>query len=162
MKEGFPLIVLRPASRADEAFRFTVYATTRADELADWGWPPEQQTAFLNMQFSAQERGHAAAFPAATRSIIYMGEIPIGVLMIHRSTEELRLIDIALLPAHRGCGAGTYVVRLLQAEARSLGCPFRLRLLRGNPARRLYARLGFALLDEDGLYVQMEWRADCT
>ena len=40
-------------------------------------------------------------------------------------------------------GWGTALVQEVMAEARQRGLPVRLRVLRSNPARRLYARLGF-------------------
>jgi len=34
--------------------------------------------------------------------------------------------------------------------------PLRLQVLRNNPARRLYERLGFVQTGEDQMYIQME------
>src|SRR5579871_1094420 len=41
----------RSATAADAAFCFSVYAGTRAEELAAWGWGAAQQEMFLKMQF---------------------------------------------------------------------------------------------------------------
>ncbi len=79
-----------------------------------------------------------------------------------REPEELRLVDISLLPAHRGSGVGTELLRALQQEATTAGKPLRLSVARDNPARRLYARLGFTPVagSEVGAepYLALEWR----
>ncbi len=67
---------------------------------------------------------------------------------------------VALVPEARGSGLGTRLLRALQAEAAEKGLPLRLKVVLTNPARRLYQRLGFVGLGDDGVYEQMEWRSD--
>ena len=67
-------------------------------------------------------------------------------------------MDIALLPEHRGAGIGSAVLRGLLAEAAAAGKPVRIHVERLNPARRLYERLGFAPIEDKGVYYLMEWR----
>ena len=64
----------------------------------------------------------------------------------------LLIVDIALLPEMRGTGLGTAILTdLLAAETR----PVQLQVERTNPARRLYERLGFALVEEQAIRVRM-------
>ncbi len=151
-------IALRPAGPADEAFQFQVYASTRAEEMALVPWSAEEKQAFLAMQFSAQRQGYAAQFPDANWQIILQGGAPIGRLIVDRSEEEIRFIDIALLPEHRGRGIGTPLIRGLQEEAAQAGRPLRLHVETFSRALGLYRRLGFQTIGEHGIYLEMEWR----
>ena len=54
---------------------------------------------------------------------------------------------------------GSSLLRSLQNEAAQAGRPVRLRVARGNPAQRLYARLGFRPAASDEIYVEMVWEA---
>lgn len=152
-------VTLRPALPTDHAFRFAVFASTRSEELAQCGWPPEQQTAFLKTQFAAQEQGYTAAFPDATSSLVCLVHTPVGILVVNRSSAEIRIVNIAFLPAYRGRGLGRQVVETLQQEARIHHQPLRLHVFSGNRAQRLYERLGFETVGENGLFLKMEWKA---
>ncbi|HTB80037.1 MAG TPA: GNAT family N-acetyltransferase [Opitutaceae bacterium] len=154
-----PHLSWRPATTADAAFCFSVYASTRAEELAAWGWDAAQQQIFLQMQFAAQAASYRAAFPAAAQAILLRGDRPVGTLIVNQAAEEIRLVDISLLPEHRGAGLGTEIIRRLQAEAHGSGRPLRLQVLKTNPATRLYARLGFVATGSDEMRVEMASRA---
>lgn len=145
-----------PASEADTEFLFKVYVGTRRDEVAGWGWEPVQQEAFLRMQFSFQRRSYDL-YPGADRRTIWHDSCPVGSLMVGRTDSEIRLIDIALLPEYQNAGIGTAVIRELQDEAAAAGKPLCLSVAVGNPARRLYERLGFAVTGETGTHYAMQW-----
>lgn len=153
-------LILRSVVPSDEAFLFELYASTRKEELDAWGWDDVQRKAFLEMQFRAQYMSYRAQFPNADHQIILEGDRPIGRVMVNRTDDEFRLIDVALLSEFRGTGIGTQLVRTLVDEASLAGKPLRLQVMRTNPAARLYRRLGFAVVGDDGLYVQMESAAD--
>jgi ribosomal protein S18 acetylase RimI-like enzyme len=70
-------------------------------------------------------------------------EHPIGRFYVHRGTEEIRLIDVALLSAWQRRGIGSAYVDALLAEAKGAGLPVSLHVEPQNPARRLYLRAGF-------------------
>jgi ribosomal protein S18 acetylase RimI-like enzyme len=150
----------RTATAADDAFLFRLYATTRADEMSAAGWTTAQQEVFLRSQFTARQHSYRAAFPSASTTVILSRQTPIGAFIVNRSSNELRIVDIALLPAHRGRGIGGDLLRSLQEEARTAKKPLRLSVLKNNQlAQQLYLRLGFAPIGEDGLYLKLEWRA---
>jgi GNAT superfamily N-acetyltransferase len=149
----------RSATAADEAFCFSVYASTRAEELAAWGWGVAQQEIFLKMQFTAQAASYRATFPGASHAIVLRGDRPVGTLIVNHTADEIRLVDISLLPEHRGAGLGAATIRRLQAEAHGSGRPLRLRVLKTSPAARLYARLGFIATGGDEMRVEMASRA---
>jgi ribosomal protein S18 acetylase RimI-like enzyme len=152
---------LRPARAADEPFLQALYASTRAAELAAWGWAEAQQNIFLDLQFRAQQQ-HYAAYPNTAHWIIEAPAgattQPIGRLLIARLTDEIRLVDIALLPDFRNRGIGAELVREVQAEASQNQQAVRLHVAADSPARSFYTRLGFYLLEDRGAHWFMEWR----
>lgn len=150
-------IGLRPEQPQDQAFLFELYASTRQEELAAWGWPPEVRTPFLRMQFAASQ-GYHTAFPTADFQIVLVDGQNAGRLVIDRSSKELRVVDIALLPQHRDAAIGSALLQNILAEAAAVGLPVRLCVLKGNRAQRLYIRLGFVKTAETELHLEMEWR----
>jgi ribosomal protein S18 acetylase RimI-like enzyme len=150
---------LRDATSDDEAFLRAVYAGTRADELALTGWEEEQKGVFCQMQFDAQDRHYRLHYPGAQFLVIESDGIPAGRLYVHHGENEIRILDISLLPAHRGAGIGTRLLCGLQAEAAALGRPLTIRVEKFNPAQRLYQRLGFRQMEDQGAYLSMEWRS---
>ncbi|HKQ07137.1 MAG TPA: GNAT family N-acetyltransferase [Blastocatellia bacterium] len=149
---------LRPARVEDEDFLFALYASTRAEEMAAWGWPAAQQDMFLRMQYRALEQRYAAEREVSDHQIILHDDRPIGRLLVARTADEIRLADIALLPEQRGRGIGAALIGELQEEAERAGLPLRLHVTRDNRAARLYERLGFIITGDIGSHFKMEWR----
>ncbi len=158
MPTGSNIITVRPEQPQDEPFLFELYASTRQDELDAWGWPPEMQQSFLAMQFRASQ-GYHDAFPDAEFLIIQLDGANAGRMIVHRTQEELQLVDIALLPRHRNAGIGSALLQRIFGEAAATKKPVRLKVLKGNRATRFYQRLGFEKIAETELHVEMEWRA---
>jgi ribosomal protein S18 acetylase RimI-like enzyme len=79
-------------------------------------------------------------------------------MVINRGAMEIRVVDLALLPAHRNRGIGTFLMRQVCTEAANAGKPVRLCVLKNNRALRCYERLGFAKTGELGVYDELEWR----
>jgi ribosomal protein S18 acetylase RimI-like enzyme len=150
-----PNVRLVPVRPEDEEFVYRVYASTRAEEIAAFGWNAAQQHAFLHMQYTAQKRWYEMAYPDAEHSLILRDEQPVGRMIVQRSPQALRLVDIALLAEHRGCGIGGKLVGELIAEARRRTVHVELQVMKTNRAARLYERLGFVRTGEDDMYYQM-------
>jgi ribosomal protein S18 acetylase RimI-like enzyme len=160
MEDILGSISLRPIKPDDEDFLFRLYASTRENELAALAWDETQKQTFINMQFGAQMQQYRMCYPDADNSLILLKEEGIGRLIVNRSEDELTLIDISLLPAHRGHGIGTRLIRDLLSEAAIATKPVRLHVLETNPAKELYERLGFSIVNSDGLYCEMIWTSD--
>jgi GNAT superfamily N-acetyltransferase len=147
----------RAVGPADAPFLRRLYATGRAAELAHVGWQSEQLEAFLELQYNARERHYREHFPAADDLLVLVGGQPAGRLCVDRGRDEMRVVDIALLPEHRGSGIGTALMAALQEEATIAGLPLALQVEAGNPAANLYRRLGFVIDAGDGVYNTMRW-----
>jgi GNAT superfamily N-acetyltransferase len=108
---------VRPIEEPDDlAFLFEVYASTRVEELAVTGWCPPEIEAFLRRQFSAQHAYYREHYPDAKLQIILAVDRPAGRLYVNHGAEEIRLMDLALLPAYRGRGIGSSLLDALLAE----------------------------------------------
>lgn len=142
----------------DLPFVARLYASTRAAEVAATGWPPQMQAAFLQQQHRAQEQHYRGTYPDTLWLIVERGGAAAGRLYLSRADGGLLLLDIALLPEHRGGGLGGAMMRDLLALARAGGEMVTLHVERTNPARRLYERLGFEKVEEMPIYLRMEWR----
>jgi GNAT superfamily N-acetyltransferase len=152
-------VTLRPVAPEDEEFLLGVYASTREEELAQVEWPPGAKEAFLRSQFEAQRRQYFERFPDAQYEVILLDGRPAGRLWVGRDAEQIRLLDIALLPEAQNRGAGTLLVRRLIEEARSSGKKLRHMIFVMNvDAKRFYERLGFVQTEDVGAYAHMEWR----
>lgn len=149
---------LRPALPDDEPFLFDLYASTRED-VRSWGLPPAQAEAMLRMQHQARARSYRMEFPGAEDQIVLVDGAPAGRLCVDRTGAALRLVDVALLPRHRGRGLGGRLVEAVLEEARAGRRAVELHVLEGNPAARLYRRLGFAFVEPGGEspYRRMRW-----
>jgi ribosomal protein S18 acetylase RimI-like enzyme len=143
---------LRPVGAGDEEFLFRVYAGTRIEELAVTNWSEPQREAFLRQQFSAQQRYYREHYAGATFDVIERDGQPIGRLYVARWPDEIRIVDIALLPEHRRRGIGSALVKEVLAEGDAAGKPVSIHVEQFNPAMRMYERLGFERVGEVGVY----------
>jgi GNAT superfamily N-acetyltransferase len=151
-----PNVALRPVEPGDEEFLYRVYASTREEELAQTGWGETQKATFLRMQFDAQSSYYEEHYRGAEFSVILSDDLPAGRLYVARWPEEIRIVDIALLPGHRGRGIGTRLLKDLISESEESGKPLSIHVEQFNPALRLYERLGFRKVEDKGVYLLME------
>ena len=149
--------MLRPIAPADEPFLLRVYAATRAEEMALIDWDPLQKEAFVRQQFEAQHKHYRESFRAARFDVVERGGRAIGRLYVDRRPDDIRVIDIALLPEERGAGLGGALMRELLDEAAAAGKTLSIHVEKNNRALRLYRRLGFAEIEDQGVYLLMEW-----
>ena len=146
-----------PICAGDETFLYQVYASTRLDELAPLQWPEAEVTKFLKMQFAAQHKYYQESYTEASFELILLHDQPIGRLYIDRREEEIRIVDIALLPEYRSQGIGSALIKDLLKEAEANGKCVRIHVEKFNPALNLYKRLGFAPISDTEVYFLMEW-----
>jgi len=153
---------LRPSLPDDRDFLFRLYASTRMEEIRGFGWSAAQQEAFLRMQFNAQQQWYQATYSTAENQIIEKDHEPIGRMIVQHEAGTWRLLDISLLPEHRGKGIGGELIRALIKECGAAGAVLQLQVVNTNPAQQLYERLGFIKTGQDQIYTQMELRPQTT
>ena len=148
---------MRPATDADLPFLFRLYASTREEELATVvDWSEEQKQAFLRQQFEAQHAWYREQYADAAFDVVEVDGEPAGRFYVDRWEREVRIVDISLLPEHRGRGLGGALLAALFAEADAAGKPVSVHVERFNPALNLYTRLGFLFREDKGVYLLLE------
>ncbi len=103
------------------------------------------QEAFGMWDAAIQRRRLDEVFSPATHSLIVVDGVRAGLLVVEDRTSELFLAQIFLLKAFQRKGIGSTLIGGLIERARAEKKPLRLRVLRVNPARALYERLGFVV-----------------
>jgi GNAT superfamily N-acetyltransferase len=147
-------LALRPALEGDRELLFALMKDALGPYVVATFGPWDEAT-------QRERFFEALTRTLALHEIIELGGSPIGFLNVVRSAEQLKLNRICLLPSHQGRGLGTQLMHALMREADAARLPIRLRVLRVNPARRLYARLGFVVSGEIETHFLME-RAPCA
>ena len=137
-----PGLPCRP--RTPEDADFLIACTIACSPMA--GMLPD---AMVAQQAAFQRAAHDAAHPDATHRIVVRDGAPVGHILIAWNPAGTHLVDIALLPAHQRSGAGECLLRAWIEVADAHGLAATLEVRADNPARQLYARLGFVDTDPD-------------
>jgi GNAT superfamily N-acetyltransferase len=154
---GPSTITLVPVGPDDYDFLVEVYGSTRAEELALVPWTSEQRDAFTRSQFNAQQEHYLKTYPGARHDIIMSNGQPVGRLYVARLDQEIRIIDITLLPAERNVGIGSYLINQLLDEAKQTRKITRIYVEEFNPSLRLFQRLGFSPSEQHGFHLLLQW-----
>jgi GNAT superfamily N-acetyltransferase len=172
LSRRLPALAFRPIVDADHDFLRALYAEVRRDELAPVPWPPETKAAFLADQFRLQHAHYTAHYAGAEFLLIARpgrkqsranegGDESIGRVYLHRSAQEICLMEISLLEAERGRGIGGAIIATVLERAALDDIEVTLHVEPNNPARRLYERLGFVPDSEvEGAYQRMRWQRE--
>lgn len=155
-------LTLRPATGEDAAFLLEVYKSSRGEDLRELGWNETRVADFLDMQYEAQRAFDAQDYAQANNEVILSAGEPAGRLLVDSRENEIRCVDLALLPDFRNRGLGTLIVRRLQREAAKANKPLRLQVIRYSRAVSLFERLGFVRTSESGTHFQMEWKPNVS
>jgi len=138
MSDHEPALTLRPALSADEAFLFDLRKATMTEHLARAG----------DASDDAEHRARVL-HRYDTARVICIDGAPAGLLKAHRTDTEWVVVQLQISPEHQGRGIGERVLRTVLRAAQKEALPVALKVLKGNPAKRLYERLGFETIGED-------------
>jgi ribosomal protein S18 acetylase RimI-like enzyme len=150
-------ISLRPATVDDQEFLLALYKSSRGDDLRGLGWEEERIDDFLEMQYAAYQNFLTSDHPDIQDQIVLSFGEPVGHLAVEHRPEEIRLVDVSLIPEQRQHGTGTLLIQELQTQAAAAKRPLRLQVIRFSRAVGLFERLGFRRTSETGSHFQMEW-----
>ena len=124
--------------------------------MAAAGLPEAQIAGILNQQFEIQDLQYRQQYSNAAFYIALSGEEPVGRLYIERRELKTEVIEISLLPDWRNRGIGSFLLKGIMSEGKTV----RLCVEAANPALRLYSRLGFREYEKSDLHVRLVWEPD--
>lgn len=139
---------LRAAARADAEWLYALHREALRDYVeVTWGWNEAWQCAHFTAHYA----------PLRNAVIVREGDEPrdIGRISLTRHWRWILLRDIELAPVARGRGLGSAIVSAVIALAAASQRHVELNVLACNPARELYARLGFRVVRDDGVRLRM-------
>jgi ribosomal protein S18 acetylase RimI-like enzyme len=143
-------ITLRPESPQDEPFIRQLVLETIASELGTPAWPEPMRSHLLGVQYAGRRQSHGVNYPDAASHVIAADGADAGWVVVNTLPDEVRVVDIMVLPALRGRGIGNAVLRFIMAAAAEAGTPVRLNVyITNHAAIRLYERLGFRRIGGD-------------
>lgn len=149
-------VVLRPEKQADLPFLRKLYATSRVDVTFS-GLPEQEKQHFIRMQFDAQRKHYRTYYSDTDFLIIEEKGRPIGRLYLSQMAEEIRVMDITLMPSHRGKGIGGSLLRSVQDDAKLKGLAVTLHAEKLGNMAEYYKRFGFEVVGELDNHFFMKW-----
>jgi ribosomal protein S18 acetylase RimI-like enzyme len=143
-----PVFGLRPAEPGDYPFALALYLDGAREHLTKIGRWDENRFAALF---------HEGYKQGQTRIICADGRV-VGFIQVVDFADRLYLRQIHLIDGFRGRGIGSILIGEELKRAAETRRPVTLDVMHGNPARRLYVRLGFESTGRDPDKEQMIWR----
>ena len=141
----FQSIEYRPAEESDIDFLYALHVATMKEYVAKtWGWDDAFQETVFRKNY----------VPAQIQIIQYDGK-DIGMLSVEERTDNVFLRAIEIHPEYQGKGIGTAIINMILAAGIQKGKPIRLQVLKVNPAKRLYDRLEFSVIEETATHYIM-------
>jgi ribosomal protein S18 acetylase RimI-like enzyme len=140
---------LRPAEQGDYSFALALYLEGAKEHLTEIGRWDENR--FVTLFREGYQQGR-------TRIISVDGRV-VGFIQVVDFADRLYLRQIHLIDGFRGRGIGSTLIGAELKRGAESGRPVTLDVMHGNPARRLYVKLGFESTGQDPDKEQMIWRA---
>ncbi len=128
-------ITLRKATNEDFEFLYDLHRQTLREYVDQtWGWDEEWQAGYFRSRFDISDK-----------RIVQQDGVDIGCLHIEDRGDQIFLSYIALAPEFQGKGIGTRLIEAVLIQGRAREVPVALKVLKANPAWKLYERLGFTV-----------------
>lgn len=142
----------------DREFLLEVYAAGREIELSAVPWDAAMKHAFVEHQYSAQAAHYEQEYPGAKHEIIVSDGEDAGRIYLDRGTDEIAILDMAVLPGFQRRGIASELVRRLQKESGLTGRSIRVFVESFNPANQFFTGLGFIETSNDGMSRRFDWK----
>ena len=152
-------ITLRRERPEDAGFLETLFRHCALDVLELAAVAPAIKEQLVRTQLSSQTATYRTQYPDARFDIVERDGAPIGRLIVDRGTDCGCVVDIALMPEHRGSGLGRTIMKHVVGRFARDGRPVQCQVLRTNEASlRMCLAAGFVPVAGDWASVQLEWR----
>jgi ribosomal protein S18 acetylase RimI-like enzyme len=148
---------LRPARASDREFIESLYRSTRDDlHLVD------ASRGFIetlnDQRHLAKTASYSDCFSDAIYFIVEEQGDRIGQVSIDFSHNEIRIIDLSLIPEARGKGYGVKIIKVLKQASNAVCVPIVLNVYKSNSAaKHLYETEGFKVTHSSQMIDSMAW-----
>jgi len=141
-------LTLRQATPQDVPTLMALRRATMLEHLRSAGAPDDEASLLARVEYRL-----------ADAQLAYLGDEFIGLFKTHPAADAWMLVQVQITPARQGQGWGAALIRCLLDRAAAENRSVVLHVLKTNPARRLYERLGFVIEgdSENGLEYVMRW-----
>lgn len=140
-----------------------MYYTTRPAIDSDLEWLDpfyeELMRPYVELTHKWDRTKFRESFSPEHTHIIQFNNQDIGMLKVEQRNGYIFLGDIQIKKEFQGQGIGSKLVNDLIQKSKSQALPIRLRVLKGNPAKKLYQHLGLALINELDNYYELQYSA---
>ncbi|CAP43281.1 GNAT family N-acetyltransferase [Bordetella petrii] len=139
------MLTLRPVLESDLPYLLALRRQTMDEHLASSGLPADDAAHLARIRYHWEDA-----------RIVLLDGAPAGLLKSYRGPSAWHVVQVQVAPDHQGQGLGARLLRGVLEQADAAGLPAQLDVLKTNPARRLYERLGFRVVAESGAEFHME------
>lgn len=130
-------IAFRSALENDYDFLYALHTATMKEYVNKmWGEDAFQEDIFRKN------------FDPAQIQIVTLVGSDIGMISLEENDKDIFLRVIEIQPSHQRQGFGTTIIQKIIDDAARQRKEVRLQVLKVNPAKQLYDRLGFAVIEE--------------
>jgi ribosomal protein S18 acetylase RimI-like enzyme len=141
-------LTLRQATPQDVPTLMALRRATMLEHLRSAGAPDDEASLLARVEYRLEDA-----------QLAYLGDEFLGLFKTHPMPDAWMLVQVQITPARQGQGWGAALIRRLLERAAAEHRSVVLHVLKTNPARRLYERLGFVIEgdSENGLEYVMRW-----
>jgi len=133
-----PPINFRQATDDDLDFLYAMHVATMKEYVDQtWGWDDAFQESVFRERYA----------PVQIQVIAFDGK-DIGMISLEEREDDIFLRAIEILPEYQGKGIGTTIIQQVINDAALKLKPVHLQVLKVNPVKGLYERLGFSVIEE--------------
>lgn len=156
-------ITTRPVRDSDEKLLFRLFACTMDEHKPGPDFPDEQWKPFVEQQYKLQTAHYKKEFYDGTFDVIEHRGQPVGRITVCRAKfdglQQIRLIDIIILPEFRKQGIARKVTEELQSESKESGAPIICCTSLCEGTLPHLKNLGFETIEEHELNPTFKWEA---
>ena len=133
----------------------------RAEDLT-WlnGFYESLMRPYVELTHVWDDKKFRESFNPEITSIVQVDGEDIGMLKTEKRVDCIYLGDIQIKEAFQGRGIGTSLIKDVIENAKEIGVPVRLRVLKGNPVKKLYHSLGFVEIADLENCHELEWNIE--
>ena len=138
---------IRNGEQRDQEWLYDLYCKTMKPRIeATWGW---------NESF--QRIGFCENLNPTRWKIISSDNEEVGGFVLTQNDGHFWLEMIIVKPEYQRKGIGKRIIKYLQDIARKKPFPLKLSVIKANPVKPFYLKLGFKQFDDDGAFYKLVW-----